>query len=222
MAQIKPTHVLNAAGLTGRPNVDWCEDHKVRTLLVFAAEPSSLVSCGQVRKHSAMQCTSWSCIKRTGRTPCLLRAQHGLQLETIRVNVLGMLNLADICNTAKIHLTTYATGCIFHYDKDFPENSGKGFKEDDTPNFTGSYYSYTKVTPVYTLLWAADCRALPAWLCMQHCMVVAKHSTPWVSACSPTWSTQLLGGLLFKLLPAAAMLAWMALAGCVYLLGRLH
>ena len=28
-AQAKPTHVLNAAGLTGRPNVDWCEDHKV-------------------------------------------------------------------------------------------------------------------------------------------------------------------------------------------------
>jgi hypothetical protein len=28
-AQVKPTHVLNAAGVTGRPNVDWCEDHKV-------------------------------------------------------------------------------------------------------------------------------------------------------------------------------------------------
>jgi 3,5-epimerase/4-reductase len=26
----KPTHILNAAGVTGRPNVDWCEDHKVR------------------------------------------------------------------------------------------------------------------------------------------------------------------------------------------------
>jgi hypothetical protein len=25
---IKPTHVFNCAGLTGRPNVDWCEDHK--------------------------------------------------------------------------------------------------------------------------------------------------------------------------------------------------
>ena len=28
---VKPTHILNAAGLTGRPNVDWCEDHKVST-----------------------------------------------------------------------------------------------------------------------------------------------------------------------------------------------
>eukprot|EP00891_Asterochloris_glomerata_P006703 jgi/Astpho2/6703/Aster-05055 len=91
--RVKPTHILNAAGLTGRPNVDWCEDHK---------------------------------------------------LEVIRVNVLGMLNLADICLEKKIHLTTYATGCIFHYDKDFPQGSGKGFTEEDEPNFTGSYYSKTK------------------------------------------------------------------------------
>ena len=55
-----------------------------------------------------------------------------------------MLTLADVCHTADVHLTTYATGCIFHYDKDFPEGSGKGFKEGDKPNFTGSYYSYTK------------------------------------------------------------------------------
>ncbi len=35
-------------------------------------------------------------------------------------------------------------GCIFHYDDEFTENSGKGFKEADKPNFTGSYYSFTK------------------------------------------------------------------------------
>jgi len=28
----KPTHVLNAAGVTGRPNVDWCEDNKLETV----------------------------------------------------------------------------------------------------------------------------------------------------------------------------------------------
>lgn len=27
----KPTHVINTAGKTGRPNVDWCEDHKTET-----------------------------------------------------------------------------------------------------------------------------------------------------------------------------------------------
>lgn len=29
---MKPTHVLNAAGVTGRPNVDWCESNKETTL----------------------------------------------------------------------------------------------------------------------------------------------------------------------------------------------
>ena len=28
----KPTHILNAAGVTGRPNVDWCEDHHEETI----------------------------------------------------------------------------------------------------------------------------------------------------------------------------------------------
>ncbi|GMH42815.1 hypothetical protein BSKO_10734 [Bryopsis sp. KO-2023] len=91
--RVKPTHVINAAGLTGRPNVDWCETHKS---------------------------------------------------ETVRTNVVGCLNLADLCETRGIHLTYYGTGCIFHYDDDFPIGSGKGFKESDTPNFTGSFYSETK------------------------------------------------------------------------------
>lgn len=30
--RVKPTHVLNAAGLTGRPNVDWCEEHKIEVI----------------------------------------------------------------------------------------------------------------------------------------------------------------------------------------------
>ncbi|KAL2623670.1 hypothetical protein R1flu_003875 [Riccia fluitans] len=32
IASAKPTHVLNAAGVTGRPNVDWCESHKTETI----------------------------------------------------------------------------------------------------------------------------------------------------------------------------------------------
>jgi len=32
--QIKPTIVLNAAGLTGRPNVDWCESHQIEVIQV--------------------------------------------------------------------------------------------------------------------------------------------------------------------------------------------
>jgi hypothetical protein len=68
-----------------------------------------------------------------------------VQIEVIRANVVGTLTLADVTNERGIHLCIYATGCIFHYDKDFPQDSGKGFTEEDTPNFTGSYYSKTKV-----------------------------------------------------------------------------
>ncbi|CAL9159615.1 unnamed protein product [Musa hybrid cultivar] len=88
-----PTHVFNAAGVTGRPNVDWCETHRV---------------------------------------------------ETIRANVVGTLTLADVCRERGLILVNYATGCIFEYDGAHPLDSGFGFKEEDTPNFVGSFYSKTK------------------------------------------------------------------------------
>ncbi|PNY24978.1 Nrs/er [Tolypocladium capitatum] len=32
LQHVQPTHVLNCAGCTGRPNVDWCEDNKPETV----------------------------------------------------------------------------------------------------------------------------------------------------------------------------------------------
>lgn len=93
IATVKPTHVFNAAGVTGRPNVDWCESHKI---------------------------------------------------ETIRANVVGTLTLADVCKQNDLLLVNYATGCIFEYDDAHPLGSGIGFKEEDSANFRGSYYSKTK------------------------------------------------------------------------------
>lgn len=90
---VKPTHVFNAAGVTGRPNVDWCESHKP---------------------------------------------------ETIRANVVGTLTLADVCREHGLLMMNFATGCIFEYDATHPMGSGIGFKEEDTPNFAGSFYSKTK------------------------------------------------------------------------------
>lgn len=88
----KPTHVLNAAGSTGRPNVDWCEDHRE---------------------------------------------------DTIRNNVVGTINLADCCWERGIHITVFATGCIYAYDEKHPMG-GPGFLETDKANFDGSFYSETK------------------------------------------------------------------------------
>ena len=89
----KPTHVLNCAGVTGRPNVDWCEDNKE---------------------------------------------------ATIRSNVIGTLNLADVCWLSKVHMTNFATGCIYKYDDTHPLGSGKGYVETDEANFDESFYSKTK------------------------------------------------------------------------------
>ncbi len=84
----KPDIVINCAGKTGRPNVDWCEDHKE---------------------------------------------------ETLRSNVLGPLILLEECQKRSLYWVHLSTGCI--YDGD---NSGKGFGEDDPPNFAGSFYARTK------------------------------------------------------------------------------
>lgn len=62
---------------------------------------------------------------------------------TVRANVIGTLNVIDACNSSgrRIHVTYYGTGCIY---EGYGEN-GAGFKEEDVPNFAGSFYSRSKV-----------------------------------------------------------------------------
>lgn len=45
IAKVKPTHVLNAAGCTGRPNVDWCEDNKEATMRSNVIGTLNLADC---------------------------------------------------------------------------------------------------------------------------------------------------------------------------------
>jgi len=90
----KPDCIINAAGVTGRPNVDWCEDNKQ---------------------------------------------------ETLRSNILGALNLADCAYLRDIYMVNIGTGCIYEYDSDHEMYSGKGFTEEDEPNFDGSFYSWSKI-----------------------------------------------------------------------------
>jgi 3,5-epimerase/4-reductase len=60
----KPTHVVSTAGITGTPNIDWCE-------------------------------------------------AEGHKQDTLRANVIGALNLADVCYQRNIHHTILYTGCTF-------------------------------------------------------------------------------------------------------------
>ena len=84
----KPDVVINCAGKTGVPNVDWCEDHK---------------------------------------------------LETMRSNVNGPLVLLEECGKRNIYWVHLGSGCVYEGD-----NNGKGFSEEDPPNYFGSFYSLSK------------------------------------------------------------------------------
>lgn len=65
--------------------------------------------------------------------------------ETLRANVLGLLNLVDIAFLYNIHVTNIATGCIYQYNEKHPLGSGIGFTEEEEPNFFGSFYSRSKI-----------------------------------------------------------------------------
>jgi dTDP-4-dehydrorhamnose reductase len=84
-----PDVVINCAGKTGRPNVDWCEGHKK---------------------------------------------------ETIHANVIGPLVLLEQCAKRSIYWVHMSSGCMYEGN-----NDGRGFAEVDVPNFTGSFYSRSKI-----------------------------------------------------------------------------
>ncbi|KAL7949715.1 hypothetical protein V8C42DRAFT_311738 [Trichoderma barbatum] len=55
---IRPTHVLNAAGCTGRPNVDWCEDNKSQTVRSNVIGTLNLAdACFQAKIHCTIFAT---------------------------------------------------------------------------------------------------------------------------------------------------------------------
>ena len=89
MDEAKPDYVINATGITGKPNVDWCETH-----------PG----------------------------------------ETYGVNLAGSINVVAAAHARELQVMQICSGCI--YDGD---NDGKGYSEEDEPNFFGSLYSRTRV-----------------------------------------------------------------------------
>ncbi|CAN6462057.1 unnamed protein product [Victoria cruziana] len=64
--------------------------------------------------------------------------------DTIRTNVVGTLNMANVYKEHGFLMMNFATGCIFEYDTTHLEGSSVGFMEEDKPNFIGSFYSKIK------------------------------------------------------------------------------
>ena len=60
--EIKPTHVINCAGKTGRPNVDWCEDNKQETIESNVVGTMMLTQACWLRKiHLTVMATGCMC-----------------------------------------------------------------------------------------------------------------------------------------------------------------
>ena len=60
--------------------------------------------------------------------------------ESFRSNVSAAINISSACSDREIYFVHFGSGCIYEGD-----NGGRGFKEEDEPNFSGSYYSRTKM-----------------------------------------------------------------------------
>jgi 3,5-epimerase/4-reductase len=91
---IMPDYIINAAGITGKSNLDWCETHRP---------------------------------------------------ETIRVNIIGTLNLIDVAYMYNIHVTNISTASLYKYDEAHQMYGGNGFTEEDEPNFDKVFYSRMKI-----------------------------------------------------------------------------
>ncbi len=87
--EVNPDYIINATGITGKPNVDWCELH-----------PD----------------------------------------ETNTVNIDGSVNIAKAGQEKGVKVAQVSSGCV--YDGD---NEGKGWTEEDEPNFFGSVYSRSRI-----------------------------------------------------------------------------
>jgi nucleoside-diphosphate-sugar epimerase len=139
--------VLNAAGVTGRPNVDWCETHKVETIR------SNVIGClnlADVCHERGIHMTYYGACARCDVNDllCFMRIHACAvcalaRMRTFLTHCALTMPCAPPPKQPKNKPKT-GTGCIFHYDESKPEGSGIGFTEADKPNFTGSYYSYTK------------------------------------------------------------------------------
>ncbi len=88
LKEFDPEIVINCAGKTGKPHIDWCESHKI---------------------------------------------------ETLSSNVTGPLTLLRVCQELNKYLVHMGSGCIYAGPPD------RFFTEEDEPNFSGSFYSRTKL-----------------------------------------------------------------------------
>ncbi|PLB53459.1 UDP-4-keto-6-deoxy-glucose-3,5-epimerase/ UDP-4-keto-rhamnose-4-keto-reductase [Aspergillus steynii IBT 23096] len=66
------------------------------------------------------------------------------KVETVRSNILGTLNVVDVCHGFGIHVTQIGSACIYTLSEEEIDNHPP-FKETDEPFFQGSWYARSRL-----------------------------------------------------------------------------
>ncbi|KAL7626003.1 hypothetical protein AAE478_002772 [Parahypoxylon ruwenzoriense] len=66
------------------------------------------------------------------------------KIETVRSNILGVLNVVDTCYQLGIHITHVGSACIYTLSEEEIKNHAP-FKETDEPFFQGSWYARSRL-----------------------------------------------------------------------------
>ena len=139
----EPTHVIIAAGLTGRPNVDWCEDHRDEVLRVNVIGTTVIADeCRKLGIH----------VTYFG-TGCIYEYDDDHKMDVFTTTLVE--NRVDGKSSKSDGKSSKSdgesdgegngkSGQVAQWMKDILIEEGQGFVEDDQPNFDGSYYSKTK------------------------------------------------------------------------------
>jgi len=137
----RPVLLYGSTGYFGSHQKKWLEAANIPCVLGKARLEDR---AGLLAEMSAVKPRYVICAAGLAGTPNIDWCESHKQ-ETIRVNVIGTLNIADACFVSSLHCTVFGSGCLYEYDAAHPIGSGIGFKETDPPNFQGSFYVKTRV-----------------------------------------------------------------------------
>lgn len=128
--KVKPEKVIISAGLTGRPNVDWCEDHQRE---VIESNVLGVLTVVEECKKRDIHVTYLG-------TGCIYEYPSELIVDPEYSGAIGQYEYRRVIRAGYI--------CI-EYTNLLPNRLmmeySKKYTETDKPNFSGSFYSKTKI-----------------------------------------------------------------------------
>lgn len=124
-------YLIFGNGYLGNKFKDYLKDAVIESTRINNVEEVKEV----IRKHKPEVVIN--CAARTGSPNIDWCEDH--KAETIDSNLRGPLSLLRACTDLDQYWVQIGSGCIYQGD-----NDGKGWSEEDPPNFMGSFYSKTK------------------------------------------------------------------------------